>query len=260
MPKVAILSDIHANLPAFEAVLREVDKCKVDLIVFGGDTVGYGASPAECVKMVRALGGHSVFGNHESMTKMVQQQGIDNLIDGWEINPVVAGVVHTFRSVAEEDLKWMWDLPWFLPLDEESIITHAGLEEPNRWPYIDSEESAAPSIKILKNRGLNVGFFGHIHRLAIFPGLKKLKQKKKEIFRLPEDKVTAITVGSVGQSRDKNDWRATWVLWDPDERTVEFRRTEYDNKLAAKQIIDAGLPEKSALRLFRLAPSSDDEL
>ena len=71
MPKIAILSDIHGNLPALQAVLKRVAKSGAEEIVFGGDLVGYGASPRECVELVRGLGGHCVLGNHDAYTKQV---------------------------------------------------------------------------------------------------------------------------------------------------------------------------------------------
>lgn len=248
MPKVAVLSDIHGNLPAFESVLKQVDKHSVDLIVFGGDIVGYGASPAKCVEYVRALGGNCVFGNHESYTVAVADNGVESLGDWWSEDPVEAGAVHAFRSLSEDALDWIRGLPWFLPLDEDVIIAHAGLDDPNSWPYLECDETAAPTIEIMKNRDLKIGFFGHIHKLAVFP--EREPSRGGGFYELKDAEPTAITVGSVGQPRDK-DGRASWVLFDSDERTVEFLRTEYDRELAARQIIDAGLPARSGERLLR---------
>ena len=77
MQKIAILSDIHANLPALEAVLREVEQCGAGRIVFLGDIVGYGASPAECVDRVREHGGECVMGNHDIAIKIVVNESIE---------------------------------------------------------------------------------------------------------------------------------------------------------------------------------------
>lgn len=248
MPKVAILSDIHANLPAFEAVLREVDRQSVDLIAFGGDIVGYGASPAKCIEFVRALGGHCVFGNHESYLITVKDNGVESLGDDWMGQPVEAGVVHAYRELDPDAIGWIRSLPWFLPIDDDVILAHAGLNDPNNWPYILSDESAEPTIEIMRKRGLTVGFFGHIHRLAVYP--ERLASMDESVIELSRDEVIAITVGSVGQPREPGDLRATWVVFDSDERTVEFHHTEYDRELAARQILDAGLPEESARRLL----------
>ncbi len=130
MSAIAILSDIHGNLPALEAVLRDVDQTPAEEIAFGGDIVGYGASPRQCVEFVKLLGGRCVIGNHEYYTKSIGEKGIENLSVDWEKNPVLAGVVHAIRTVPEEDLAWIQNLPWSLSLNEETLIAHAGLEDP----------------------------------------------------------------------------------------------------------------------------------
>ncbi len=248
MSKVAILSDIHANLPAFEAVLQEVERQSADLIVFGGDIVGYAASPARCVELVRALGGQCVFGNHESYLIALADNGVESLGENWRTQPVEAGVVHASEELEPEAIEWIRGLDWLLPIDEDVILAHAGLHDPNHWPYLLSEESAEATREVMRRRGLTLGFFGHTHRLAVYP--ERLWNREESVIELSRDDVVAITVGSVGQSREPGDPRATWVLFDSDERTVEFQRTEYDRELAARQIIDAGLPPESAARLL----------
>jgi len=258
MSAIAILSDIHGNLPAFESVLRDLEQTAADEIIFGGDIVGYGASPKECVELVRRMGGKCVLGNHEFYSQVISKKGIKNLGNDWEENPVLAGVVHALRALSEEELEWIWNLPRDLSPDAATIISHAGLEAPEDWPYLTDLESATPSLEIMKQRGVTVGFFGHIHRFGIFPHLAH--HDKKEVYELPADSATAITVGSVGQSREAIDNRAGWVLWDSSARTVEFRRVEYDWKRAAQQIVDAGLPLHSAARLMRWDEADDEDL
>ena len=248
MAKVAILSDIHGNLPALQAVLKEVDKLDTDLIVFGGDIVGYGASPAECVEYVRNLGADSVFGNHESYLKLVAENGIDCLEPDWEENPVAAGVVHARRAMSDDALQWIFDLPWFLPIENETIIAHACLDAPGDWNYIDDNRSAEPTLEVMKKRKLTLGFFGHTHQTGVFPFREP--SGRDDFYELENNPVTAVTVGSVGQPRDMKDCRSTWVLFDSDYRTIEFKRTEYDYQKAAEQILEAGLPEHSATRLL----------
>ncbi len=258
MSVIAILSDIHGNLPAFEAVLKDVDSTSADEIIFGGDIVGYGASPKECVESVQKLGGKCVLGNHEYYSKVVSLKGIENLRGDWEENPVLAGVVHALRTLSEDDLEWIWNLPWSLTPNDDTIIAHAGLEEPTQWPYLTDLDSATPSLDIMTERGHTVGFFGHIHRFGIYPPI--VHNSESDIYELPVDSSTAITVGSVGQSRETLDNRAGWVLWDTAARTVQFRKVEYDWKRAAQQIVDAGLPLHSAARLMRWQDADDDDL
>ena len=252
MPKVAILSDIHGNLPAFQAVLRRVAKSGAEEIVFGGDIVGYGASPRECVDLVRKLGGHCVLGNHDAFTKSVADQGEGSLPPRWQSNPVWAGMAHTVRQLDRESLEWLWDRPWFLRL-KGGIVAHASLTNPNAWHYIEDAETAAPTLEVLKEKGFGIGFFGHTHRCGIFSDPTAKKQPEpidEDRYLLPEGVICAVTVGSVGQARDDLDERATWATWDPEERILEFHRSYYPHLRAARQILEAGLPQESAMRLL----------
>lgn len=134
-------------------MLREVKSSGAEDIVFLGDIVGYGASPAECVKWVRKLSGQMVIGNHDAALRVFRKSGYEPPQTNWR----------------RDD--------------------YAG--EP-----------------------------------------------------------CAITVGSVGQPREEDNRKASWALWDPEHRMVEFRRTEYDRLKAARDIVNAGLPLDAALRLL----------
>ncbi|MCB1093768.1 MAG: hypothetical protein KDL87_19665, partial [Verrucomicrobiae bacterium] len=98
-------------------------------------------------------------------------------------------------------------------------------------------------------------FFGHTHQQDLFfdddaEGVPEWIDANR-VF-IPENAVCAMTVGSVGQPRDGGDYRASWAIWDPEERVVEQRRTAYPAILAAQSILQAGLPIESALRLLSL--------
>lgn len=266
MSTVALLSDIHGNLPALRSVLADVKANGADQVVFGGDIVGYGASPAECLSLVRETGGDCVMGNHEEFVIRLADNGEVSLPNGWENNPVQAGVVHAFRSLSDEAVGWITELPLEIPLRGRAVLAHAALYRPGEWPYIRDALSASASLGELRARDLDICFVGHVHRLAIYGESRidsgasdyQLDRKPEKVgedrFHLAEDAVWAVTVGSVGQSREtgaeRHDVRATWVLWDPEERTVEFRRTEYENSDAAARILAAGLPAHSARRLL----------
>jgi len=252
MPKIAILSDIHGNLPALQAVLKRVAKSGAEEIVFGGDLVGYGASSRECVDLVRRLGGHCVLGNHDAYTKAVADDGEECLPEDWPANPVWAGIAHAVRHMDKEALEWLWDRPWFLNL-KGAILAHASLSNPNAWHYIEDDETAAPTLAVLKEKGIGVGFFGHTHQCKIFVDRSVgvvPKRLSEDRYLIPEGAVCAITVGSVGQARGENDERATWATWDPEERIVEFHRSYYSHLRAAREIMEAGLPMESAMRLL----------
>lgn len=249
--RIAILSDIHGNLPALTAVLAEVDAIGVDDVVFGGDTVGYGAKPAECLALVRDRGGKSVLGNHDLYTLQVRPNPGMVPPGARQTNPVWAGVAHAADALDDEAVAWLGSLPQALDLPL-AILAHAALHQPDDWPYLHTLRDAGPTLKNLRRNDLGVGFFGHTHRQDIFAdtGAAAMPEYLESgRILLPEKAVCAVLVGSVGQPRDL-DRRAAWAIWDTDERIVEFRRTAYDAFRAAVDIIAAGLPIHSAERLL----------
>jgi len=252
VPKIAILSDIHANLSALTAVLEEVRSAGITEICFGGDTVGYAAKPDECVNLVRHHGGNCVMGNHDYYTTAVLDHP-ENVPSGnsWTDNPVWAGVIHAARTLSADNARWLAHLPGFLKIPG-AIIGHAALHDLENWPYLQSLNDAEPTLRELARGEEHIGFFGHTHIQTHFADpFAAIKPERLEGSRLhlPQGVVCAVLVGSVGQPRDA-DPRAAWAIWDPEKRIVEFRRTEYPAWETARQIIDANLPESSALRLL----------
>jgi diadenosine tetraphosphatase ApaH/serine/threonine PP2A family protein phosphatase len=253
MPRIAILSDIHANLPALTAVLAEVRKSGITEIYFGGDTVGYAAKVEECVDFVRHHGGRSVLGNHDYYTNAViaNEENIPGG-NGWAHNPVWAGVVHAARTLSPDNAHWLAELPGYLKIPG-GILSHASLHFPETWPYLHSSGDAAPTLDILEEKGYGIGFFGHTHQQTFFTRRSASGVIAKRVdyskVLLPEGAICAVLVGSVGQPRDLDE-RAAWVTWDSDTRIVEFRRTAYPALETARQILEARLPEISAMRLL----------
>jgi len=253
MPRIAILSDIHANLPALTAVLEDVRKAGITEIFFGGDTVGYAAKADECVSLVRHHGGRSVLGNHDYYTNAViaNEENIPGG-QGWTGNPVWAGVIHAARTLSADNARWLAELPGFMEIPG-GIISHASLHFAEEWPYLHSSGDAAPTLDLLEKKRYGIGFFGHTHQQTHFTHRSAAGVMAKRVdhsrIHLPEGTVCAVMVGSVGQPRDADD-RAAWVIWDTDTRVVEFKRTAYPALEAARQILEARLPESSALRLL----------
>jgi diadenosine tetraphosphatase ApaH/serine/threonine PP2A family protein phosphatase len=252
MPKLALLSDIHANFPAFKAVLLEVAKAKVSQVVFGGDTVGYGASSNACVEQVRALGGTCVIGNHDFYTNHLRRDRAALPANrDWRKNPVWAGVEDAARTLSDENAAWLRELPPLLEIPG-GVVAHAALHRPEEWPYLRSLSDAFPTLDILRSSAHGIGFFGHTHRQELFfDSAAAVTPERINAMRvhLPEGVVCAVMVGSVGQPRD-GDLRAGWAVWDSDTRVLEFRRTVYPALEAAHEIIAADLPVESALRLL----------
>ncbi len=252
MPKIAILSDIHANEPALKAVLRDVAKGKIGRVVCCGDTVGYGASSNACVSRLRGLGVARVMGNHDFYTNHIRRDRTALPANrDWRKNPVWAGVEEAARTLHDDNAAWLRSLPRELPIPG-GVLAHAALHHPEEWPYLRSLGDALPTLECLRESGRGIGFFGHTHRQEIFfdpAAAVPPEWLGATRVHLPEGIVCAVMVGSVGQPRD-GDLRAAWTLWDSDTRVLEFRHSEYPALTAAQDIVAADLPVESALRLL----------
>lgn len=251
---IALLSDIHANRHALEAVLAE---CRAEGIVDGfflGDLVGYAADASACVRLAMDTGWPNVVGNHDFWLVKLRKTGWVPGGDGGD--PVALSLRHALRTMSDEELDWLGASSVFAKPDR-AIAVHASVDEPGHWNYVTDEQAAAAGLAVLRGRGRHVAFHGHTHLQRVFTdpedgcGPEWLGERR---FRIPEGLATIVTVGAVGQPREEDgDTRAAWATWEPETRTVEFRRTTYDVEAAAEAIREAGLAEESAERLFGVA-------
>ena len=249
----AILTDIHANLPALRAVLEDVSRADVDAIVCLGDIVGYAADPGACVRAVRALDATVLMGNHDHYL-VAPEPAFLSAESGplGRSNPVIAGIRHARTQVAGDDLAWLAARPASVTLGT-ATFAHAALHgDLTDWPYLLTVEDARFTLRALEGR---VGFFGHTHVEKFFgAGTCGSERRAPGVHHLPpESRPCAFTIGAVGQPRSR-DPRARWAIWDDEASVVTLRRTAYDIAAAAHAILDAGLPLDSALRLFAGEP------
>lgn len=250
MPTVAILADIHSNLQALKAVLKDAKHCGAGSIVFLGDIVGYGGSPAESVALVRKMGGACVMGNHDVEIQNVRKRGCTFSYPEWENYEYEAGLAHSARCLDDDQAKWLAALPYRMKLPG-AIAAHGSLDEPEAFRYINDTVSAGPTLAILRKEKHKVGFFGHTHVPGIFAeDADALEWLDETRVKIPAGLACAITVGSVGRSCDSDNRRAAWVLWDPENGVVDFKTTDYNRGQAALVIAMAGLPIESSLALL----------
>ncbi len=235
---LAILSDIHGNLEALDAVLADVDAQKPEAIVCLGDFVGYGASPNECLARLRPRIEAAVLGNHDVAA-------LGRLRLGGFNSDAATSARWTQTELADEHRGWLDALPFTMVWRGVRIV-HATPSDPEEWNYVLSIADAEYEFDAFEEP---LCLIGHSH----VPGQFQLDGSgvtyaRKALVDLAPGARRIVNVGSVGQPRD-GDPRAAWALLDPAAGRLEHRRVEYDVDAAAARIGDAGLPSFLAERL-----------
>lgn len=235
--KYAVIADIHANLEAFEVVLKDTKDQKCTHYCCLGDVVGYNANPKECLDIVRDMGMPCVKGNHDEYCSSEED------LEGF--NPHAAEAVNwTRKQLNKDDRQWLRDLKYVRLVASFSLV-HATLDGPQRWGYVFDKLAAAASFTY---QNTSVCFFGHTHVPVAFVRDSMVRGGTYSKFRVEPGKKYFVNVGSVGQSRD-GVAKATYVIYDLNEGTIELRRLDYDIAKAQKKILEAGLPARLAERL-----------
>jgi len=235
--RFAIISDIHANLEAFDAVLSDARDNKCTDFVCLGDIVGYNANPHECVARLREIGCPAVKGNHDEQASLVESSR--------DFNEMAEAAIQWTRDhLTDEDKQWLRDLKMERAVGDFTIV-HATLDMPERWDYVFNNLAAAASFT---RQQTAVCFFGHTHVPMAFVRNQGVQRQQFDKLRIEPGKKYFINVGSVGQPRD-GDWHTAYCIYDTESNTVEQRRLKYDLEVAQQKIIDAGLPRLLAERL-----------
>ena len=237
--KLALISDIHANLEALEAVLADIETNKVDRIICLGDVVGYGPDPAACLELVDRHCDIKLVGNHE--------YGVLGLLPLDSLNHFARHSMDwTTRQLTDREIAFIEEYEMTAEF-EESDLVHASPFEPDQWHYILSEIDAASGFEHTEKK---LTFFGHTHLPMIFSQATDgvIRGRVGHTFDPDEDSRYLVNVGSVGQPRD-NDPRACYVIHDTDESTVTYHRVTYDVKAAQTKMSRAELPSMLIDRL-----------
>jgi diadenosine tetraphosphatase ApaH/serine/threonine PP2A family protein phosphatase len=239
--RIALLSDVHGNLPAFEAVLADVDAGAAERIWCLGDLVGYGAQPDECVALARERCDLCLAGNHDMV--------VTGELDIGDFSSSAAAAARwTREAIGDESLAFLRGLRP-ADADHEIGLYHASPRDPV-WEYVLSSWQADECMDLMEPR---VGAVGHSHVALWFrrtgegqvegaPAAAGLEHDLSEGEWL-------LNPGGVGQPRD-GDPRAAWLLLDTEEWSARWRRVEYPIDEAAEAIEAAGLPKVLADRLY----------
>jgi diadenosine tetraphosphatase ApaH/serine/threonine PP2A family protein phosphatase len=239
--RIALLSDVHGNLPAFRAVLADVDAHAPDEVWCLGDLVGYGAQPDGCVELARERCDLSLAGNHDLV--------VTGDIPITDVSSSAAAAARwTQESISEETMAFLKGLRPADPAREPALF-HASPRDPV-WEYVLSSWQADECMDLMEAR---VGAVGHSHVALWFRRDDSGKVSGATADAGLEHDLSAgrwlVNPGGVGQPRD-GDPRAAWLLLDTGGWTATWRRVEYPIDEAARAIEEAGLPRVLAERLF----------
>ena len=239
--RIALLTDVHGNLPAFQAVLADVEDASVEEVWCLGDLVGYGAQPDQCVELARDHCDLSLAGNHDLVVTG------DIPIEDFSSTAATAAR-WTQETISEEALAYLRALE---PADpsREPALYHASPRDPV-WEYVLSTWQADECMELMEAR---VGAVGHSHVALWF-----MRDESGQVTGATAEAGLELDLsagrwlvnpGGVGQPRD-GDPRAAWLLLDTSTWIATWRRVEYPIDEAARAIEEAGLPRMLAERLY----------
>ena len=245
--KLALMSDIHANIQALDACLLHARTQQAERFAFLGDLVGYGANPGAVLERTMQLaeaGAVVIQGNHDAMA-------VRPPAEASSLGSSTALWTHQQLSPAQRN--WLAALPLTLHL-EPLLLVHASADAPARWHYVHDVRAASASLDAAANwPGVRHVFGGHVHEQTLYyrgatQGLMKFLPQPGVAVPVPPRRQWLCTVGSVGQPRDGKP-QAMYALLDTDRWLLTFQRVAYDHAAAASAIRAAGLPAFFADRL-----------
>jgi predicted phosphodiesterase len=254
---LALISDIHGNLPAFQAVLERIDQEGVDAILCLGDTVGYGPNPSECIDLMIERGIPSVLGNHDACV-------IGKLTDNFFSEPNRGLLRWTREHLRPDQMAWLEGLPMTIghrtldnddsppmrlavegsgevALNPRFIAAHASPINPEQWEWLDS---AITCREVLAQVDYDFVFVGHTHVPALVPD-------QLGVFGLERGYKFLINPGSIGQGRD-HDRRASFGILDFGNFTYRNIRVHYDTAILKAQFDKLEYTKEEIRRLINV--------
>jgi predicted phosphodiesterase len=232
--RYAIMSDIHGNLEAFEAVLADSKNQGCTHYAFLGDFVGYCADPKRCLDIIRGINAPCVKGNHDDLVSLERLM--------LALTPAAAKMIQwTRKQLKPDDLEWLRKLPLVINVANFTMV-HATLERPERWGYVYDSIAAGMS---MNNQTTSVCFCGHTHVPMAFIRDTVVRGGTFTKLRVEEGRQYFVNFGAVGQPRDNNP-DAAYGIYDLAQGTLELRRCAYDVHKAQRKIRQAGLDTRSS--------------
>jgi predicted phosphodiesterase len=242
MTKFAVLSDIHSNLDAFDEVLRDIESLAITTIFSLGDNIGYGPEPEAVISRLTERGIPSVLGNHE--LAVTDPSELD-----W-FNPVARESLRkTVAMLSENTIDLIHQFPYCRVQDANRFVHGFPPDSPVIYQFQVTGEELAETFAALPEQ---IFFTGHTHYpevIEYLDGSIERQEFHRGIRQLDSQGRYIVNVGSVGQPRDGNN-NAKYVVYDPEDLTLELRYVPYDVEAVVSKILAAGLPESHATRLL----------
>lgn len=240
--RLAIISDVHGNWEAFQAVLEDIQTQDIDKTVSLGDLIDYGPDSELIVQEYRRREITGVLGNHEQalFDPDLPESLVPAAYDSFQI---------TRRQLSPESIQWLQNLPASLVVGKIRLVH--GLPPDSAIDYIDYVPLHILRY-VFQSYPEFICFVGHTHRVALYEYTPRDYVKITELpenYKLNPKSRYIINAGSVGQPRDP-DKRAKYVIYDTTQNSLELRRIEYDARKTAAKIRQLGYPEINARRLF----------
>ncbi len=247
--KIALLSDLHAKLPALDACLEHARAQGAEQFALLGDLVGYGADPGPVLDRVMQLvadGALCVRGNHDDAAVAPPPQ-VENLGD--------QSAQWTHPHLSAEQRAFLAGLPLTARMGPDALLVHASADGPERWHYVADSNAAERSMAAATqiDPAIRYVFSGHVHEQALYfltptAKLMRFSPQPGVPVPVPPHRQWLAIVGSCGQPRD-GDTRAMYALFDAGAATITFQRVRYDHMAAAAAVRASGLPAFFADRL-----------
>lgn len=218
--RLGLIADVHANLPALEAVLSDMPP--IDDLVCAGDVVGYNPWPVECVERIREVASVTVQGNHDRTVRKPARYRHNRMAE--------AGLEYALEALDDDQLAWLDGLPFRAEIANGGyLLGHSHPDPDKRGTYVYPADFPSVRSEIDEYRGCILGHTHVQHEATI-------------------DDRLIVNPGSVGQPRDA-DPRAAYAVLDTGTNSVDLRRIEYDVERVQARIRAEGLPERTATRL-----------
>lgn len=239
--RIGILSDVHANLEALEAVFETLRAAGCDQLVCLGDVVGYGAQPNECCDLIRRTVSATILGNHDA--------AVAGRMDySYYRAPARQALDLHARVLSRENMAWLRSLPYSHEIEDVAFChgSPAAIEDFEYIFVVDQVRELGPRMHEFKP----VTFIGHSHLCKVFSfDAESAEEVLHTRFRCAPERRYIVTAGSVGQPRDY-DSRACCCVYDTVTRRFEYRRVAYDVESAARKIFSSDLAVAFGKRLF----------